>query len=106
MENKITSFSLTPMMREEMKALMKSGEYSSRSDIIRDAFRVFLENKPNKRMLIAVELYRKGEISLTRGAEIAGLDVERFKEVLKDRGIKLRTYTGSKKEVEEGLKEI
>ena len=47
-----------------------------------------------------------GRVSLTRAAEIAGIDFERFKEVLKDRGVRLRTYSGTKKEMEKGLKMI
>jgi len=106
MEKKITSMNLTPMMNEEMEVLVRSGEYASRSDVIKDAFRVFLENKPDKRVLIAIELYKMGRVSLTRAAEIAGIDFERFKEVLKDRGVRLRTYSGTKKEMEKGLKMI
>ncbi|MEA1925545.1 MAG: UPF0175 family protein [Candidatus Altiarchaeota archaeon] len=106
MEKRVTSFSLTPMMREELTALMESGEYASKSDIIRDAFRTYLEHKPDKRTLIAVELYRKERVSLTRAAEIAGLDTESFKEILRDRGVKLRTYAGTWKEMGEGLKEL
>ena len=106
MEKKITSMNLTPMMNEEMEVLVRSGEYTSKSDVMKDAFRVFLENKPDKRMLIAIELYKTGRVSLTRAAEIAGIDFERFKEILKDRGIRLRTYSGTKKEMEKGLKMI
>lgn len=105
MKRKTTSFSLPPMMKEEIGALLESGEYSSKSDIVRDAFRTFLENKPDKRILIAVELYKKEKVSLTRAAEIAGMDLESFKEVLRDRGISLRTYSGTEEEMEEGLEE-
>ncbi|MCK4491640.1 MAG: UPF0175 family protein, partial [Candidatus Altiarchaeales archaeon] len=58
------------------------------------------------RMLIAIELYKTGKASLTRAAEIAGIDFERFKEILKDRGVKLKTYSGTKKEMEKSLKII
>ena len=106
MEKKMTSMNLTPMMNEEMEVLVKSGGYTSRNDVIKDAFRVFLENKPDKRMLIAIELYKTGKVSLTRAAEIAGIDFERVKEILKDRGVKLKTYSGTKKEMEKSLKMI
>ncbi len=102
----MTSMNLTPMMNEEMEVLVKSGGYTSRNDVIKDALRVFLKNKPNKRKLIAIELYKTGKASLTRAAEIAGIDFERFKEILKDRGVKLKTYSGTKKEMEKSLKII
>lgn len=104
MSGKTTSISLTPLMAKEMKALVKTGRYSSRSDLIRDAFRVYLENKPSTKIAIAIELYKEEKISLTRAAEIAGLDIEGFKEILKDREIKLKTYTGTHKEMKEGMK--
>jgi len=37
----------------------------------------------------------KEEISLSKAADMAGMDIESFKEVLKMRGLKVSTYTGS-----------
>ncbi len=93
-------FRLPPVMEKEIRVLVESGDYSSEAEVIRDAFRVFLEFNPEKRMLIARELYKKESISLTRGAEIAGLDIERFKEFLKNTGIRVKTYSGTKEEME------
>ena len=43
-------------------------------------------------------------MSLMRAAEIAGLDFESFKEVLTDRGIKIKTAAPTEKELEEEVK--
>ena len=43
--------------------------------------------RPQLRTEAAVELYRSDEVSLLRGAEIAGLDSESFRRLLRDRGI-------------------
>ncbi|MBA7516874.1 hypothetical protein ES705_08923 [subsurface metagenome] len=104
MEKKITSLRLPAAMNEEIEVLMESGEYASKSDLLKDAFRVFLENKPEKKTLIGIEMYRRGRVSLARAAEIAGMDFESFKEVLTDRGISIRTASPTKKELEEEIK--
>jgi hypothetical protein len=45
-------------------------------------------------LLLIVELYKMSAISLSRGAEIAGVSLEEFKEVLADRGV-VRTLSPS-----------
>ena len=104
MEKMIASLSLPPAMNDEIDVLVESGEYASRSDLLKDAFRVFLENKPEKKTLIGIEMYRRGRVSLVRAAEIAGMDFESFKEVLVDRGIRIRTASPTEKELKEEIK--
>ena len=61
----ITSLSLPPAMNDEIEVLIESGAYSPKSDVLRDAFRVFfLENKPEKKTLIGIEIYRRGRVLL------------------------------------------
>lgn len=62
--------------------------------------------KPNLKIEMAIELYLKEEISFSRAAEIAGMDLEDFKEILKVRGLKVSSYVGSKEDIEKGLKLI
>jgi len=104
MEEQITPLSLPPAMTEEIEVLVGSGEYSSRSDVLKNAFRVFLENKPENRTVIGIEMYRHRRVSLMRASEIAGMDFESFKEVLTDRGIEIRTATPTERELEEEVK--
>ena len=91
-------------MSRGIEALVESGEYPSGSDVLTDAFRVFLENKPEKKTLIGTELYRHGHVSLMRASEIAGMDFESFKEVLTDRGISIRTATPTEEKLAEEIK--
>ena len=65
-------------MSRGIEALVDSGEYSTGIDVLTDTFRVFLENKPEKKTLIGTELYRCGQVSLMRASEIAGMDFESF----------------------------
>ncbi len=82
------------MIEMQIDALVKAGYYHSISDITKSAFRVLLESKSDLKVASAVELYKMGKISLSRGAEIAGVSLEEFKEVLADKGV-VRTLSPS-----------
>lgn len=69
--------------------LVGIGKYPGKKELMEDAFRALLRAKPELKMDLAVELYKKKEISLSKGAEISGLNVEDFKELLRERGIKI-----------------
>ncbi len=84
----------TDLIEMQIDALVNAGYYSSLSDITKSAFRVLLESKSNLKVASAVELYKMEKISLSRGAEIAGVSLEEFKEILADRGI-VRTISSS-----------
>jgi len=90
-----TAFSLPKIMEMEISALVRSGYYSSKSDVAKDAFRTLFDVKKRLKVASAVELYKSEEVSLTRAAEIADIDVEAFKEILKDRGIPTRIVVDS-----------
>jgi predicted HTH domain antitoxin len=80
--------------------------YKSVDNLIEDAFRALLSLKPGLKVEMAIELYFREEVSLSRAAEIAGMDIEGFKEILKMRGLKVTSYIGSKEDIESGLKLI
>jgi predicted HTH domain antitoxin len=80
--------------------------YKSVDNLIEDAFRALLNLKPGLKVEVAIELYFREEVSLSRAAEIAGMDMEGFKEILKMRGLKVTSYIGSKEDIESGLKLI
>ena len=80
--------------------------YNSVDNLVEDAFRALLNLKPGLKVEMAIELYLREEISLSRAAEIAGMDIEDFKEILKVRGLKVTSYIGSKEDIESGLRLI
>lgn len=84
-----SSYSLPKLMEDEIDALIEAGYYSSKSDVVKDAVRELLDSKKNLRTAAAVEMYRKGRISIGRAAEVAEMSLPDFKEALKDRGIKI-----------------
>ncbi|MEN4018381.1 MAG: UPF0175 family protein [Methanobacterium sp.] len=86
--------------------LVGTGKYTSKKEFIEDALRALLRAKPELKRDVAIELYKKGEVSLSRAAEICGLNIEDFKEVLKERGIKISVPSIPIKEVDEEVKRI
>ena len=82
-----SSYSLPPILLLQIEALVDSGHYSSRSDVVKEALRFLMEKKNHLRYASAVEIYKKGKATLTKGAEIAGVSPDTFSNVLNDQGI-------------------
>lgn len=82
-----SSYNLPELMKKEIDALVKSGYYSSKSDVIKDALRTLLSRR-NLGLAAAIELYRNGDVTLGKAAEIADVSVIEFKARLKEYGMK------------------
>ena len=82
-----SSYNLPEILKKEIDALVRAGYYSSKSDVVKDALRTFLEKRSNMRVAAAVELYKQGEVSLGKAAEIADMGIVEFKERLAELGI-------------------
>lgn len=93
-----SSYNLPEVVKKEIDALVKSGYYSSKSDVVKDALRYMLDNKKNLRVAAAVELYKSGEVSLGKAAEMTGLGLVEFKDILASQGYE-RVLKASKKDV-------
>jgi Arc/MetJ-type ribon-helix-helix transcriptional regulator len=52
-------------MDEELNILVKKGYYPSKSDLLRDAFRVLLNTRSELKISLAIELYLVGKISIS-----------------------------------------
>ncbi len=77
------------MGMEEIEALLGMNIYGSREEVIRDALRALMESKPQLKAEVALYFYKNGEVSLWKAAEIAGMTLEEFKEILSSRGVKI-----------------
>jgi Arc/MetJ-type ribon-helix-helix transcriptional regulator len=77
-----SSYNLPELIKKEIDALVRAGYYSSKSDVVKDALRTFLYSKKNLRTAAAVELYKDGEVTLGKAAEIADMGIVEFKDVL------------------------
>ena len=68
-----SSYSLPPILVSQIEALVDSGHFSSRSDVVKEALRFMIEKKNYLRHASAVEMYKKGKATLTKGAETAAI---------------------------------
>jgi len=70
-----------------MEALLQAHVFPDRLTLQREAFHALLMLRPALRLEGAVTLYRQGEISFARAAELCGLSQEERKHILAARGI-------------------
>ena len=75
------------LLEDELQAVTRAGGYKSKEAAMEHALAVLLAANPPLRVETAVELYRQKKVTLSRAAEIAGLEWEAFKEKLSARGI-------------------
>lgn len=92
-------------LEKEMNSLIELKFYKNRKDLVRDAFRALLELKPSLRIEAAIDLYRKKDVSLWSAAEMAGMSLEEFKEILEGRGVRVEVSSRSE-ESERRLKKV
>ncbi|MGH7452023.1 MAG: UPF0175 family protein [bacterium] len=69
----------------EIEALVRTGLYQNRDEVISEAIRNLLLNNKNLRLELAIELFKADEVSLGRAAEIAGMDRWEFQDILHQR---------------------
>lgn len=93
-------------LKKEIKALLRSGHYRSESDFIKDAIEAFINERADLRTEIAVEMYKRREVSLGGASDIARLSIEEMKEVLVERGIPLRRGYKSVQQLNERTKKL
>ena len=77
----------TNLADSEIDALVRTGLYQNRDEVISDAVRHLLLNNKNLRLELAIELFKADEVSLGRAAEIAGIDRWEFQDILNQRRI-------------------
>lgn len=78
---------LPVLLREQIEAAREAGLYHSDTELIADAIRVLLAARPDVRVASACRMYEVGKVSLGKAAELAGLDIVSFKQVLSERDI-------------------
>jgi predicted HTH domain antitoxin len=75
------------LVLDKLDILVEQRVYPDRATLTRDAMQALLRSRPELRRYLAVELYRQGEVSLARAAEIGGVDIETMKETLREAGV-------------------
>jgi predicted HTH domain antitoxin len=75
------------ILLDELDVLIGKGIYKDRDALVKDAMRSLLRSKPELRGQLAIEMYKQGKVSLSRATEIVGIDIESFKELLREAGV-------------------
>lgn len=76
------------------------------AEIREEALLLYLNTNPTLKLEGAIALWKKGDISLAKAAEIAGLTVPEFKDVLATKGIIRETEGKSTEKMDEKLKDL
>ena len=76
----MVNVSLPEVMKKQLEAIVKSGHFTSKSDVLKEAFRLMLQNNPNLMNSIAMQL-RKDNLPIGQIADITGLKVEEVKKL-------------------------
>ena len=74
------------LLDRELAAAVRSGAFRNEAEAMQEALGTFFAAKPQYRIEAALEMFRSGEVSLSRAAEIAGLNSCRFRELWRQRG--------------------
>jgi predicted HTH domain antitoxin len=83
----------------QVQDLVKASLYENEEQVMQDALRHFLLDRPDLRIAVAVHRYRTDqELSLARAAAIAGVSLERMKEILERQDVPLRLGPASLEE--------
>lgn len=100
------SFTVPPTLRMELGAIPETGYYDSTSEFLRDAMRTILAARKDLRLAIASVLYKSGRISLGKAVEVAEVNYEEMKKILREKGITLQRGATTRKEMEKELKSV
>lgn len=79
---------LTPRQAGISKALVKAGYFGNESEVGRAAFEKLIEGlKPGQRREVALVLYREGEATVSRFAEVADMSLHEARAFLQEQGL-------------------
>ncbi len=90
-------------IKEDADLYVKSGYFDNRSELIREALREYLQKLQKHSLTVAVDLYRRGDISLGKASEIAGVGYEKMKDILAEKEIPIQRGPRTRKELESDL---
>lgn len=91
---------------QELSAVVRAGCFASEEDAVREAVQTMFAVKPQLRTEAAIRRYMDGEITLGRAAELAGMTLWRFQEMLGQRGARVEIEARPAKELDEAVERI
>ena len=75
----------------QVQDLVETRVYENEEQVVQEALRYLLLERPDLRVLVALRRYRADpELSLAKAAALAGVSLERMKEILERHNVPLR----------------
>lgn len=79
---------LTPRQAAISKALVKAGFFGNESEVGRAAFEKLISDlTPGQRREVALQLFRDGDTSVSRFAEVAAMPLHEARQLLREEGL-------------------
>lgn len=75
------------LLEQELRAVVRAGLFPSEEEALHEAISVLFAVKPALRLEAAIEIFRAGEVSLSRAAEVAWLTRWQLQNILAQRGL-------------------
>ena len=104
--SEVLSVTMPPLLKREVEVASRTGYYDNGSEFVRDAIRTLLSSRKDVRLAIAMELYKERIVSIGKFTEIAELNYEDAKCLLKSRGLKIKTASRSLPDLGKELKRL
>jgi predicted HTH domain antitoxin len=77
----------TTFWETELETIRSVGPWQTEAEVIRDAIDALLSSRAELRQAVAVKLYLQDEVTLSRAAEIAGMNIWQFRDHLRAQGV-------------------
>jgi predicted HTH domain antitoxin len=90
----------------ELDIILELGHWTTPDEVISDALDRLLDAYPDLRRAVAVELFCQDQVSLSRAAEIAEVDIWTFKEILAADGIQITVEANTTAELDEMISQF
>lgn len=91
------------LVDQQLDAVVRAGIFRDRQHAVQEAIHTLFVVRPELKTEAAVQLFRSGEVSLLRAAEIAGLDSESFRGLLQERAIPWEVEAESSEEMDQAI---
>ncbi|MBI3923247.1 MAG: UPF0175 family protein [Armatimonadetes bacterium] len=94
------------LLERELRATVSAGLFRSEREALQEALSTWLAVKPSRRLEAAIQMFRSGEVSLSRAAEMAGVTRWRLQDLMAERGIFQEVEVAPVEELDRRAEEI
>jgi predicted HTH domain antitoxin len=93
------------LKEKTFESLIRTKLFKSEEELLKEAIGALFYKRPELKREVAMDMYKNKEISLWKAAQMCGVSLEEFKEILRSRGIRIEVET-TKQEIEKRLRKI